>query len=95
MSIASQKNADHGSQSQPDSERDAERAHRIPFDPMFGVVNQIFRCAAATEHLARGEHGVLVGLVRGEVSATPLDEVVANTKPLDLRLLELAGVLAK
>ena len=51
--------------------------------------------AAATEHLARGEHGVLVGLLRGEIAATPLAEVVANKKPLDLRLLELACVLAR
>ena len=51
--------------------------------------------AAATEYLAQGEHGVLVGLLKGEVAATPLAEVVANKKPLDLRLLELARVLAK
>jgi 6-phosphofructokinase 1 len=51
--------------------------------------------AAATDHLARGEHGLLVGLLRGEVAATPLAEVVANKKPLDVQLLELARVLAK
>jgi 6-phosphofructokinase 1 len=51
--------------------------------------------AAATEHLAQGEHGLLIGLLKGEVTATPLAEVVANKKPLDLRLLELARVLAK
>jgi 6-phosphofructokinase 1 len=51
--------------------------------------------AAATEHLARGEHGILMGLLKGEIAATPLAEVVANKKPLDLRLLELACVLAK
>ena len=51
--------------------------------------------AAATEYLARGERGVLVGLLKGEMAATPLSEVVANKKPLDLRLLELARVLAK
>jgi 6-phosphofructokinase 1 len=51
--------------------------------------------AAATEHLALGEYGVLVGLLKGEIAATPLAEVVANQKPLDLRLLELARVLAK
>jgi 6-phosphofructokinase 1 len=51
--------------------------------------------AAATEHLARGEHGVLMGLLKDEMAATPLAEVVANKKPLDLRLLELAHVLAK
>ena len=51
--------------------------------------------ADATERVARGEHGVLVGLVKGEITATPLAEVVANKKPLDPRLLELARVLAK
>jgi len=51
--------------------------------------------AAATEYLAQGEHGVLVGLLKGEMAATPLSEVVVNKKPLDLRLLELARVLAK
>ncbi len=51
--------------------------------------------AAATEHLAQGKHGILMGLIKGEIVATPLAEVVANQKPLDLRLLELARVLAK
>jgi len=51
--------------------------------------------AAATEHLAQGEHGLLMGLLKGEIAATPLAEVVANKKPLDLKLLELARVLAK
>jgi 6-phosphofructokinase 1 len=51
--------------------------------------------AAATEHLARGEHGVLVGLIKGEIAATPLDEVVANRKSLDPGLFELARALAK
>jgi 6-phosphofructokinase 1 len=51
--------------------------------------------AAAVAALARGEDGVLIGLVRGEVAATPLAEVVARRKPLDLELLELARVLAK
>ena len=51
--------------------------------------------AAATERLARGENGILVGLIKGEITATPLAEVVAKKKPLDLRLLELARVLAK
>jgi len=51
--------------------------------------------AAATEHLARGEHGVLLGLIKGEITPTPLVDVVANKKQLDLRLLELARVLAK
>ena len=51
--------------------------------------------AAATEQLAGGKHGVLMGLLKGEVSATPFAEVVANRKPLDLSLLELARILAK
>lgn len=50
--------------------------------------------AAAVERLCRGEHGVLVGLLQGKVAATPLVEVVANRKPLDLSLFELARVLA-
>jgi 6-phosphofructokinase 1 len=51
--------------------------------------------AAATEQLAAGGQGVLMGLLKGEIAATPLDEVTANKKPLDLHLLELARVLAK
>lgn len=51
--------------------------------------------AAATEHLASGQHGLLVGMLKGEIAATPLTEVVANKKPLDLRLMDLASVLAK
>lgn len=51
--------------------------------------------AAATEHLAREEYGLLVGLKRGEIGATPLSEVVSQRKTLDLSLLELAEILAK
>jgi 6-phosphofructokinase 1 len=51
--------------------------------------------ATAAEHFSQSEHGILVGLLKGEITATPLAEVVANKKPLDLRLLELARVLAK
>jgi len=51
--------------------------------------------AAATEHLARGEQGLLVGLVNGKIAATPLAEVASNKKPLDKQLLELARMLAK
>ena len=51
--------------------------------------------AGATAALARGERGSLVGHIRGEVTTTPLTEVVGKKKPLDLHLLELANVLAK
>lgn len=50
--------------------------------------------AAATEQLSKGEHGVLVGLLKGEIAATPLAEVVRQKKPLDPKLFELARVLA-
>ncbi len=49
--------------------------------------------AGATEAIERGETGVLVGLIRGEVTTTPLEQVVNTKKPLDLRLFELAKVL--
>lgn len=51
--------------------------------------------AAATEHLARGEYGIMLGLIEDKVTATSLREVVTNKKQLDLHLLELARVLAK
>jgi 6-phosphofructokinase 1 len=51
--------------------------------------------AAAVEQLAAGNHGVLVGIQKSEVVATPLADVVAGKKSLDPRLLELARVLAK
>ncbi|HKV09686.1 MAG TPA: 6-phosphofructokinase [Thermoanaerobaculia bacterium] len=51
--------------------------------------------AAAVKTLAMGESGVLVGLLKGELATTPLDEVVANKKPIDLSLMELAKTLAR
>lgn len=51
--------------------------------------------AAATDQLAAGNAGVLVGVAKGEVIATPLAEVVCGKKPLDPHLLALARVLAK
>ena len=50
---------------------------------------------AAVESIARGEYGVLMGLIKGEVTATPLADVVSKPKTLDLRLLDMARVLAK
>ncbi|HUU13464.1 MAG TPA: 6-phosphofructokinase [Terriglobia bacterium] len=51
--------------------------------------------AAATEYLARGEHGLLMGLEKGEIVSTPLADVVSKKKPLDLSLLKLDRVLAR
>ncbi|HQN05212.1 MAG TPA: 6-phosphofructokinase [Anaerolineaceae bacterium] len=49
--------------------------------------------AGATAALARGESGVLVGMIRSEVTTTPLAEVVGHTKGVDLSLFELARIL--
>jgi 6-phosphofructokinase 1 len=51
--------------------------------------------AEAVECLARKGYGVLVGVQRGELVTTPLEEVVGRKKPLDLSLLRLAGILAR
>ena len=50
---------------------------------------------AAVRCLETRKFGVLVGLRNGEVSTTPLVEVVSSKKPLDLRLLETARILAQ
>jgi len=51
--------------------------------------------AAAVEQLAQGSAGRLVGLLRNEVVATPYDDVVGRTKPIDPALFQLARVMAK
>jgi len=51
--------------------------------------------AAATALLAEGKHGLLVGLNKSEITATPLETVIANKKQLDPRLVELARILEK
>jgi len=49
--------------------------------------------AAATQFMANGQYGVLAGLIKSEIKATPLAEVAANKKTIDLNLFELARVL--
>jgi 6-phosphofructokinase 1 len=51
--------------------------------------------AAAVDYVARGDCGVLIGLVRDEITATPLREVAGKKKAPDLRLFQLAQILAK
>lgn len=51
--------------------------------------------AAAVDCLARGEHGLLLGLLKGEIGATPLGEVCKCKKTLDARLLELVHIMDK
>ncbi len=49
--------------------------------------------AGATQYLAEGKCGALVGLNRGQITLTPYDEVVTHKKKLDMSLLELAKSL--
>lgn len=49
---------------------------------------------AACDALAKGNHGVLVGLRDGAVRTTPLVDVVGAIKPLDPELLRAADLLA-
>jgi 6-phosphofructokinase 1 len=50
--------------------------------------------AAACDHLARGEHGISVGIMNGRVTATPLSEVIVQRNPLPPDLVELYRRLA-
>lgn len=50
--------------------------------------------AAAIEHFANNKHGVLIGLIKGQIVASPYQEVAQNEKVLDVSLLELAGILS-
>jgi 6-phosphofructokinase 1 len=49
--------------------------------------------AGAVDALARGEAGVLVGLIQGRVTTTPLEKVAGLQKPINPELFELAKVL--
>ena len=51
--------------------------------------------AAATECMARGDFGTLVGMRDGEIRSTPLAEVVTGKKELDLDMLGLVEMLAR
>ena len=50
--------------------------------------------AAAIEHIAAGKHGDLIGLICGQIAATPLAEVAGKKKSVDLTLFKLAQILA-
>lgn len=51
--------------------------------------------AAAVDHLLAGQHGVLVGMQRSEITATSLGEIIGKQKPLKSELFALAHSLAK
>jgi 6-phosphofructokinase 1 len=50
--------------------------------------------AAAVEQLVRGNYGVMIGMLKNEISATPLELVSTTSKPLDVKLLQLTRMLA-
>ena len=50
---------------------------------------------AAIHFLAKGQHGALMGLQKGEIVATPYPEVVGKKKQIDLSLLDLARPLER
>ncbi|HET7366251.1 MAG TPA: ATP-dependent 6-phosphofructokinase [Burkholderiales bacterium] len=50
--------------------------------------------AAAIATLAEGIHGVLVGMVKGDIVTTPLVEIAGRMRPADASLLELARTMA-
>jgi len=47
----------------------------------------------AVEAIDRGDYGVLVGLNKGQITTTPLEEVVSQTKTLSMEMVELARIL--
>ncbi len=47
----------------------------------------------AVEAIDRGEYGVLVGLKKGEIGTTPLEEVVNNKKGISMDMVRLARIL--
>jgi 6-phosphofructokinase 1 len=50
--------------------------------------------AAAIDHVAAGRHGILLGILGGEIAATPLESVADGHRRLDTSLLTLADMLA-
>jgi len=48
---------------------------------------------SAVEAIDREEYGVLVGLIKGKITTTPLEEVVSNKKGIDMEMVKLARIL--
>lgn len=51
--------------------------------------------AAAIDRLKQRRDGVLIGLIRDQITETPLSEVASNRKELDLSLMDLARILSE
>lgn len=60
------------------------------FDRMLGTALG----AAAVEAVNGGQFGVLIGMRDGKPSQTPLEQIAGRTRPADMRLLNLARVMA-
>lgn len=60
------------------------------FDRMLGTLLGV----AAVDAIAEQRFGVLVGMRDGKPASTPLSQVAGKTRPADVRLLDLAGVMA-
>ena len=61
-----------------------------------GAYDRIFASrlgAVAVDQLANGNFGVLVGQIKGQIVATPLEQIAGKTKPIDPKLLELQRIL--
>jgi len=84
------------------------RGDVCPFDPRLTILGHVQRGgnptafdrllatrfgARAVELLISGVSGNLIGLNRGVVGPTPLEEVVGRTKPLPQELLDLAATM--
>jgi 6-phosphofructokinase 1 len=49
--------------------------------------------AAAMEGLLEGKSGHVAGIIGGQITYTPLEKAVAQLRPIDERLYELAGMM--
>lgn len=51
--------------------------------------------SAAADMLIGGTHGVVVGMIKSAIATTPYEDVIGRTKSIDIKLWELAAVLAQ
>jgi 6-phosphofructokinase 1 len=49
--------------------------------------------AGAVQELVKGNYGVLVGVIKGDIAVTPLEDVVGHPKALDMSYFDLARLL--
>jgi 6-phosphofructokinase 1 len=88
----------------------AEHRERLGFDLRETILGHVQRGGApgafdrllgtrlgykSIDSIAHKEFGVLIGLIKGEICAIPLEKVVNTKKTLDMSLLEMARVLNK